>query len=159
MKGTRRISALALAAALGTGAVGAGPGAGPARPGAALAVRGAAPLAERVSWRAGSDGVEWGELELRGASEAWRTRVVVARIDSRRIALSLETAFAAGRDWTVRDAGGGVAVALGAGQFRGPLPWGWVVHRGRELLAPGSGPLAGAVVVDSSNTIQLIPPN
>jgi len=178
MKGTRRISALALAAALGTGAVGAGPGAGPARPGAALAVRdaagwvtwwrrahapvrwdGAAPLSERVSWRAGSDGVEWGELELRGASEAWRTRVVVARIDSRRIALSLETAFAAGRDWTVRDAGGGVAVALGAGQFRGPLPWGWVVHRGRELLAPGSGPLAGAVVVDSSGAVRLVPPD
>src|SRR6266853_1509283 len=101
-------------------------------------------------WRPGSDGVEWGELQLRGASEAWRTRVVVARIDPRRIALSLAPAFDADQDWAVHDAEGDVAVALDAGQFRGSLPWGWVVHRGRELLAPQYAPLAGAVVVDSS---------
>ena len=176
MKGIRRTSALALAVALGTGAVGAGPRAGPARSSDALAVHGAAgwvtwwrrdhapvrwdgnaPLAERVIWRPGSDGVEWGELQLRGASEAWRTRVVVARIDPRRVALSLAAAFDADRDWAVRDTESGVAVALGTGQFRGSLPWGWVVHRGRELLAPGSGPLAGAVVVDSSGTVRVIP--
>ena len=57
------------------------------------------------------------------------------------------------------DAEGGVAVALDAGQFRGSLPWGWVVHRGRELLAPGSGPLAGAVVVDSSGAVRVVPPD
>jgi len=171
-----RISALALAVAFGTGAVGAGPGA--ARSGDALAVRegarwvtwwrqedaparwdGDVPLAERVIWRPGSDGVEWGELQLRGASEAWRTRVVVARIDPRRIALSLAAAFAADQDWTVNDAERGVAVALGAGQFRGSLPWGWVVHRGHELLAPQYAPLAGAVVVDSSGAVRVIPPD
>ena len=174
--GMLRISALALAVAFGTGAVGAGPGA--ARSGDALAVRegarwvtwwrqedaparwdGDVPLAERVTWRPGSDGVEWGELQLRGASEAWRTRVVVARIDPRRIALSLAAAFAADQDWTVNDAERGVAVALGAGQFRGSLPWGWVVHRGRELLAPQYAPLAGAVVVDSSGAVRVIPPD
>ena len=171
-----RISALALAVAFGTGAVGAGPGA--ARSGDALAVRegagwvtwwrqedaparwdGDVPLAERVTWRPGSDGVEWGEVQLRGASEAWRTRVVVARIDPRRIALSLAAAFAADQDWTVNDAERGVAVALDAGQFRGSLPWGWVVHRGRELLAPQYAPLAGAVVVDSSGAVRVIPPD
>jgi len=178
MKGIRRTSALALAVAFGAGAVGAGPGAGPARSSDALAVRGAAgwvtwwrrdrapvrwdgdaPLAERVTWRPGSDGVEWGELQLRGASEAWRTRVVVARIDPRRLALSLATAFADDQGWTVRDAEDGVAVALDAGQFRGSLPWGWVVHRGRELLAPQYAPLAGAVVVDSSGTVRVVPPD
>lgn len=178
MKGIRRTSALALAVALGTSAVEAGPRAGPARSSDALAVRdaagwvtwwrredapvrwdGDAPLAGRVTWRPGSDGVEWGELQLRGASEAWRTRVVVARIDPRRIALSLATAFAADLDWTVRDAEGGVAVALDAGQFRGSLPWGWVVHRGRELLAPRYAPLAGAVVVDSSGVVRVVPPD
>jgi len=171
-----RISALALAVAFGTGAVGAGPGT--ARSGDALAVRegarwvtwwrqedaparwdGDVPLAERVIWRPGSNGVEWGELQLRGASEAWRTRVVVARIDPRRIALSLAAAFAADQDWTVNDAERGVAVALGAGQFRGSLPWGWVVHRGRELLAPQYAPLAGAVVVDSSGAVRVVPPD
>ena len=171
-----RISALALAVAFGTGAVGAGPGAG--RSGDALAVRegarwvtwwrqedaparwdGDVPLAERVTWRPGSDGVEWGELQLRGASEAWRTRVVVVRIDPRRIALSLAAAFAADQDWTVNDAEGGVAVALDAGQFRGSLPWGWVVHGGSELLAPQYAPLAGAVVVDSSGAVRVIPPD
>ena len=120
---------------------------------------GNAPLAERLTWRPGSDGIEWGELQLRGAREAWRTRVVVARIDPRRIALSLAAAFAAGQDWTVTDAGRGVAVALDAGQFRGSLPWGWVVHRGRELLAPQYAPLAGAVVVDSSGAVRVIPPD
>jgi hypothetical protein len=179
MTGIRRTLALALAVALGTGGVAAGPGLG-AREGspiAALAVRGPdgwatwwrqdeapvrwngdALLAEHVSWRPGSDGVEWGELQLRGASEAWRTRVVVARIDPRRIALSLATAFAADQDWAVRDEDRGVAVALDAGQFRGSLPWGWVVHRGRELLAPQYAPLAGAVVVDASGAVRLIPP-
>jgi uncharacterized protein YigE (DUF2233 family) len=171
MKGIRRASALALVVALGAGA-------GPARSGDALAVRSAAgwitwwrqkhspvrwdgdaPLAERVTWRPGPEGVEWGELQLRGASEAWRTRVIVARIDPRRIALSLAPAFTADQDWAVRDAEAGVAVALGTGQFRGSLPWGWVVHGGRELLSPRYAPLAGAVVVDSSGAVRVVPPD
>jgi len=178
VKGIRLASALALSLVLGTGAVGAGPGAGPARSSDALAVRGAAGwitwwrrdhapvrwasgalLAERVTWRPGSDGVEWGELQLRGASEAWRTQVVVARIDPRRVALSLAAAFDADQDWAVGDAEGGVAVALGAGQFRGSLPWGWVVHGGRQLLAPRYAPLAGAVVVDWSCGVRVVPPD
>ncbi len=40
------------------------------------------------------------------------------------------------------------ALAVNAGQFRGSLPWGWVVTGGRELLSPEYAPLAGAVVVD-----------
>jgi uncharacterized protein YigE (DUF2233 family) len=178
MKGGRSTAAIALAVALGAGAVGAGPGAGPVGPGDALAVRdaagwttwwrrehapvrwdGAAPLAARLSWRRGSDGVEWSELQLQGASEAWRTRIVVARIDPRRIALSLAPAFADDRSWTVGDAGEEVAVAVDAGQFRGTLPWGWVVHGGRQLLAPRYAPLAGAVVVDSSGTVRVVSPD
>jgi len=178
VKGIRLASALALSLALGTGAVGAGPGAGPARSSDALAVRGAAgwitwwrrdhapvrwdgdaPLAGRVTWRPGAAGVEWGELQLRGASEAWRTQVVVARIDPRRVALSLAAAFDTDQDWAVGDAEGGVAVALGAGQFRGSLPWGWVVHGGRQLLAPRYAPLAGAVVVDWSVGVRVVPPD
>ncbi len=172
----RRIAAPALALALGTGVVGAGPGT--AGTGAALAVRdgagwvtwwredaaparwdGGGPLAERVTWRAGADGVEWGELQLRGASEAWRTRVVVARVDPRRVALSLVPAFTGEQDWTIHDADAGVALALDAGQFRESLPWGWVVTGGRELLSPQFAPLAGAVVVDLSGAVRVIPPD
>jgi hypothetical protein len=175
LKAARRLAAPFLAVALGTGVVGAGPGM--AWSGAALAVRdgagwvtwwreeaaparwdGGGPLAERVTWRPGADGVEWGELQLRGASEAWRTRVVVARIDPRRVALSLVPAFAGEGDWTIHDADGGAVLALDAGQFRETLPWGWVVHGGRELLSPQYAPLAGAVVVDASGAVRVVPP-
>src|SRR6476469_5366473 len=105
---------LRAAIALGAAAVAAGalaaarPADGPAAAADGLAVRdgsrwvtfwrrassparwnGSAPLAERVAWRSGADGVEWGEVVLRGASEAWRTRVVMARLDPRKVELSL----------------------------------------------------------------------
>ena len=173
----RLTAALGLAGAIALGASGA------ARPssgahGGALAVReggrwvtwwraeaapakwdGTAALARRVAWRAGADGVEWGELYLRGASEAWRTRVVVVRIDPRRVELSLAPAFTDNRRWTVNDAGDGTALAFDAGQFRGSLPWGWVVSDGREILAPQYAPLAGAVVVDSSGGVRIAAPD
>jgi hypothetical protein len=126
---------------------------------APLRWNGAAPLAGRVTWRPGVGGVEWGELQLRGASEAWRTRVVVVRLDPARVKLSLVTAFTEDRSWTVADADSGAALALDAGQFRQALPWGWVVSRGREILAPQYAPLAGAVAVDSSGAVRVVPPD
>jgi uncharacterized protein YigE (DUF2233 family) len=119
---------------------------------------GASPLADRVSWREGERGIEWGELVLRGPLEAWRTRVVIARVDPRRVGLSLAPAFLERQRWTVGDAGGDAALALDAGQFRGALPWGWVVTGGRELLRPRFAPLAGAVVVDSSGAVRIVAP-
>lgn len=120
---------------------------------------GKAPLAERVAWRAGSAGMEWGELQLGGASEAWRTRVVLVRLDPRRLELSLAPAFTRDEGWTIADADSGAALALDAGQFRNSLPWGWVVSKGREVLAPEYAPLAGAVVVDSSGTLRIVAPD
>jgi uncharacterized protein YigE (DUF2233 family) len=119
---------------------------------------GSAPLATRVSWRAGAAGIEWGELRLEGAGEAWRTRVVVVRLDPRRINLSLVTAFTRNESWTVAQADSGAVLALDAGQFRRSLPWGWVVSQGRELLPPEDAPLAGAVVIDSSGALRIVPP-
>jgi phosphodiester glycosidase len=119
---------------------------------------GAAPLADRIAWRAGARGIEWGEIVLRGAQEAWRTRIVVARLDPRRLELSLAAAFTEDRRWTVADAGTDAALALDAGQFRGSLPWGWVVSGGHELLKPQDAPLAAAVVVDSSGAVRIVPP-
>jgi uncharacterized protein YigE (DUF2233 family) len=174
----RAIAAVGLAAVLGSGVIAAraGSGAGPA--GDALAVRDGArwvtwwrrddapvrwgsdaPLARRVAWRPGAAGVEWGELQLRGASEAWRTRVVVVRLDPRRVDLSLVTAFTRNSGWTVADADSGAAVALDAGQFRQSLPWGWVVSGGTEILAPQYAPLAGAVVVDRAGAVRVVPPD
>jgi uncharacterized protein YigE (DUF2233 family) len=119
---------------------------------------GVSPLADRIAWRSGEDGIEWGSIVLRGAQEAWRTRIVVARVDPRRIELSLAPAFVQDRDWTVSDAGSDAALALDAGQFRGSLPWGWVVSGGREILKSQYAPLAGAVVVDSSGAVRIVPP-
>lgn len=119
---------------------------------------GEGPLAARVAWRPGAPGLEWGELRLRGASEAWRTRLVVVRVDPRLVDLSLATAFTADGEWTVADADTGVALALDAGQFRQSLPWGWVVSGGRELLAPQYAPLAGAVVVGAGGGVRVVPP-
>lgn len=119
---------------------------------------GASPLADRVAWHPGVDGIEWGAIVLRGAREAWRTRIVVARVDPRRIELSLAPGFVQNREWTVSDAGRDAALALDAGQFRGSLPWGWVVSGGEEILKPQYAPLAGAVVVDSSGVVRIVPP-
>jgi uncharacterized protein YigE (DUF2233 family) len=166
------------AAAAGTAIGAAASGRGTGRPADALAVRegggwvtwwrpdsaparwdGSAPLADRVAWRPGASGLEWGELQLRGGNEAWRTRVVVVRLDPRRIELSLAPAFTERARWTVADAGEDAALALDAGQFRGSLPWGWVVAGGREVLAPEYAPLAGAVVVDRSGAVRVVAPD
>ena len=120
---------------------------------------GMAALADRITWRAGARGIEWGELQLRGSSEAWRTRVIVVRLDPRRVGLSLIPAFTRNETWSIADADSGAVLALDAGQFRGSLPWGWVVSRGKEVLAPQYAPLAGAVVVDTSGTVRIVAPD
>ena len=173
------LAALGLAAAIAGGAIGAaGPGAESGAAGNALAVReaggwvtwwhqdaaptlwdGEAWLANRVVWRPGTPGLEWGELQFRGASEAWRTRVVVVRLDPRRVDLSLVTAFTRDETWTIANADSAAVLALDAGQFRNSLPWGWVVSNSREVLAPEYAPLAGAVVVDTSGAAHIVPPD
>jgi exopolysaccharide biosynthesis protein len=125
----------------------------------AWSVRDLPPRLDRVvAWHPGTDGIEWGEIQLSGDGEAWRTRVILARIDPSRVTLALETAFAHDGLWTVADADTSAALAVNAGQFRGSLPWGWVVSGGRELLAPQYAPLAGAVVVDPSGAVRIVPP-
>lgn len=167
---------LAAALAGGTGDVGAFPGVW--NPADALAVRAenqwvtwwrqdrapvqwsrSTPLADGVEWTAGAPGVEWGELRLRGSSEAWRTRLVVVRIDPRQVDFRLIPAFINNRGWSVTDADTGAAFALDAGQFRHSLPWGWVVSDGHEILRPEYAPLAGAVVVDWSGQLRVVEPD
>jgi len=119
---------------------------------------GSASLAHQIRWNAGAPGVEWGELRLRGSSEAWRTRVVVIRLEPRQVRLSLVPAFTRDERWTVTQVEGDVAVALDTGPYRGSLPFGWVVSGGRELLSPEYAPLAGAVVVTPDGAVRIVAP-
>ena len=115
-------------------------------------------LAGAIRWRAGAPGVEWGELRLAGDGEAWRLRVIVVRVDPRRVRLSLAAARDGARGtWTVDSAGAHAVLALNAGQFGGATPWGWLVHAGREYRPPGRGPLAPAVVIDTAGRVRLVP--
>ena len=116
-------------------------------------------VANAVDWQRARDGVEWGELRLAGSGEARRLRAVVVRIDPRRVRLRLDTAFTRGGEraaWTVDNARSDAVVAVNVGQFIRTLPWGWVVLDGKEFLAPGHGPLATAVAIDSSGGVRWI---
>lgn len=116
-------------------------------------------VAGAVGWRPVAPGLDWGELRLSGSGEAWRLKVVVARIDPARIRLSLDTAFTAGRaraNWSIDRAGEDVLLAVNTGQFPRAMPWGWVVIDGREFLPPGSGPLSMAMAVDATGRVRWI---
>jgi len=119
---------------------------------------GSASLAHQIRWNPGARGVEWGELRLRGSSEAWRTRVVLIQLDPRQIRLSLVPAFTWDERWTVTQVEGDVAVALDTGPYRRSLPFGWVVSGGRELLSPEYAPLAGAVLVTADGAVRIVAP-
>jgi uncharacterized protein YigE (DUF2233 family) len=119
---------------------------------------GRALLAKRIVWKPGAPGVDWGTLQLRGANEAWRTRVIVVRVDPHQVDFLLTASFAKNESWTVARADSSAVLALSAGQFRGSLPWGWVVTKGRELLPAEYAPLAGAVVVDTSGALSIVRP-
>ena len=118
----------------------------------------ASPLSRAMRWRAGAPGVEWGELPLAGSGEAWRTRLVVVRLDLGRVALRLDTAFTGSLhpDWSLARAPSSAVMAVNAGQFVSSLPWGWVVLAGREYLAPGVGPTSSAFLVDSTGRVHWV---
>jgi uncharacterized protein YigE (DUF2233 family) len=117
-----------------------------------------APLAESMAWKKGASGVEWGELQLKGSGEAWRTRLVVARVDPARVRLALDTAFTPKREaaWTLARAPRQAVLAINAGQFQATMPWGWVAIDGRRWLPPQYGPLSAALVQDSTGALRWI---
>jgi exopolysaccharide biosynthesis protein len=119
-----------------------------------------AALARALRWRPAAAGVEWAVARLAGSGEAWRTRVIVARVDPQRVRLRLDTAFTRGgrrAAWSLAAARPEAVFAVNAGQFVHTLPWGWVVLDGRQFLPPGPGPLATTVVIDSAGGIHWVP--
>lgn len=115
-----------------------------------------------IDWREVRRGIEWGELRLAGNGEAWRVRVIVARIDPQLVRFALtpyDTSAGAAASWSVSRAPDWAALALNAGQFASGRSWGWVVRGGSEYQAPGTGPLAPAVLVDTSGAVHIVPPD
>lgn len=114
------------------------------------------PTAPTLGWR-GEPALRWVEWRVALGTRGVRARVIVVDIDPARVRLDLEIARDgdAVRPWSLDDAPADALVAFNAGQFTDDGPWGWVVHHGREWQAPGVGPLAGAVIVDSSGTVTI----
>lgn len=117
-------------------------------------------VANAIAWKPASPGLEWGELRISGSGEAWRIRVIVARLDPSLFTLTLETpppGKGPPNRWTVDHAPSAAVLALNAGQFGSGGAWGWVVRDGVERQAPGRGPLAPAVVIDRDGTVRIVP--
>jgi uncharacterized protein YigE (DUF2233 family) len=111
-----------------------------------------------VQWHRGTAGVTWGELSLAGDGEALRTRVIVARLDPRRVKFGITWGVDADARprWSLDDAPADARVAGNAGHFVAALPWGWVVASGRERLAPGHGPLSSAFIVRRDGSARIV---
>ena len=89
-------------------------------------------------------------------------RVVALRLDPRQVRFELVSAL---RDqstrgaWTVDSLPAGALAGFNAGQFTGPIPWGWLVRDGHEEQPAGAGTLAMAFVVDDSGRVVLLEPH
>jgi len=85
--------------------------------------------------------------------------VVLARLDPDSFRLELDTAVTAegAAAWTI-DRAEDAALAVNVGQFQAGAAWGWLVHGGAELQAPGNGPLSAALVVDREERVRLVDP-
>lgn len=119
-------------------------------------------LVDRAGYHTVAPGIERGELTLSGDGEAFRVRVIIARLDPSRLEFRLvkpaDGKIFAGR-WTVDEAPEDALFAINAGQFTDDHPWGWVVQEGQVQQAPGRGPLAPALVIDGSGAVRLVPPD
>lgn len=113
-----------------------------------------------VEWRVSAPGLERAIVEVPGSPERWRTNVVVIRADPARLRFRLRARLGAiGPGWTVDRAPAGALVALNVGQFKGIVPWGWVVMNGEEIRPPGTGPLSTALAWDAGGRARWLTPD
>lgn len=110
-----------------------------------------------IEWHRDAPGVDRGELLLEGDGEAWRTRVIIARLDPRHVRFEVQWGVdsEAQPAWSIAKAPANVRFAVNAGQFTAALPWGWVVINEQERLAPGRGPLSSAFIIDRRGAVRL----
>jgi hypothetical protein len=114
-------------------------------------------LARSLKWQPLAPGLEWADVRLACAAPVWRARLIVARLDSRRLTLSLEmdhTSQDYRPAWSLERAPHDALLAVNAGQFSGAMPWGWVAMDGRQWLRPGYGPLSSAVAIDAAGGVH-----
>lgn len=112
--------------------------------------------APRLTWR--GDVVQWTEWPVQLATTGVKVRVMIVKVPPKRLqfALAVHRVGNLMAPWSIAHAPADAAVAINAGQFTDSGPWGWVVHRTRELQPPGTGALAGAFVVDTSGHAHLL---
>jgi Phosphodiester glycosidase len=114
-------------------------------------------LNRALEWRRVAPGLEWAEARLACAAPVWRARLIVARLDPRVLALTLDMDLTRAERlpaWSIDRAPRDALLAVNAGQFTHAMPWGWVVIDGRERLRPGRGPLTSAVSIDASGGVH-----
>jgi hypothetical protein len=119
-------------------------------------------VAHAVTWTEVQPGVELGEVAISAPNEGRRTRLLLLRYDPARVRLDLVTRIREdyrGGDWTIDQTSPGAIASLNAGQFSGIAPWGWSVVEGREVRAPGTGPLSMAVVEDANGVLHFVEPD
>jgi hypothetical protein len=109
-----------------------------------------------LEWQRLAPGLDWAQLRLACPAPAWRARLIIARLDPRAVSLSLQMDLTRGQRpaWTIDRAPREALLAVNAGQFVGAMPWGWVTIDGRQILRPGYGPLASAIVVDGAGRVR-----
>lgn len=114
-------------------------------------------VARSLKWRPLAPGLEWASVRLACAAPVWRARLIVARLDPRRLEISLEM-DQTHRDlrpaWSLDRAPHDALLAVNAGQFSGAMPWGWVTMDGRQRLRPGYGPLSSAIAIDAAGGVR-----
>jgi len=114
-------------------------------------------LAHALSWTTLAPGLEWASVRLACAGPAWRTRLIVARLDPRRLALTLAMDLDRNQRpaWSIDRAPPEAILAVNAGQFVS-LPWGWVAIDGRQRLGPGFGPTSSIVAIAGDGHVRWV---
>ncbi len=114
-------------------------------------------LIRSFSWESAAPGVEWGTFHIEFGANAWHAQVIVARLDPRRVDMSLVLDLTRAERfpvWSIDRAPKDAILAVNAGQFVNTMPWGWVMAEGRQLLPPGRGPLASTIAIDGAGNVR-----
>jgi exopolysaccharide biosynthesis protein len=109
-------------------------------------------LSASLHWRDAAPGLSWSQARLSGPGEAYRIRLIVARLDPRKVRFRLDTLA----PWSIEQAPAIALLAINAGQFANGRPWGWIVADGRVRRTAGTGPLSVGIAFDTSGTVHWV---